>query len=512
MPVRASVEGRILTLLFVVGLRVLENILYFKKFGPLSSPAADIWYFMGVARGHQHLFPLDPLQWILPLFGSCETQTLFVLLLVLSNGLHLLTVVLLFGLLREAYREERAALWAAVAYGCFHTSCLFCTGSFHHQQVVLPVLIGAMWSGCRFLNAKEARRNAGIALALLGALGLCIGPDALVLLVAAVPCGAAWHFRNRGAPAKRLLVGTLLLGCFAGGVILLGPWFQKLAVALASNLRGINLAAQRELNVGDLIPFTGRQFWAAYFWFGLVLIVMVCRAWLLGRWIEIAFLLTALLFAARAGRFYFVVEIGLVILAGWMLARDPWLARSARVVHVAGGLLVLALLATEIQRGFLCLCPGMIPSVLFHVRKDARPEKKILCTPTHGFIVREASGAKPTSDMHHLNGTWMELAVKPAGEAVAELKKRGVTHIFFTSHDFEEAIERMPDGRWVVGTYCSGGLERHLPRLSQDMAQRSLVAQVFTPSFQTFPIKGLKLLSAVQDRATRLKIVLYRLD
>jgi len=573
----------ILLVLFVISLRVIENIFYFKKYGPLSSSAADIWFFIGVAHGDHYLFWLDPLQWLLPFLSNFQTGTLFGLLLILSNGLHLLALTLLVGFLREVYQDERAALWTAAVYACLSTSCIFCTGSFHHQQESLPILIGLIWAACRFstqfcafsprrlvprslgeggfaspafAEGRPLRENlfrSAAALVLLAILALCVGPDVLVLFAAAIPCGVAWHFRNRGSPMKRLLIGTLVLASLTGVMVHLGPFFAKGVAFLALRLRGIDLAAQRQLSVGDLMPFGWSQFAATYSWLGFGLIALVFWIWIRGRFVEIAFLLTAILFAALAARFYFVVEIGLAILIGYTLTRifhkfnlmglapkspnalgaigavsalwadiSQWACEISGLTqklgarrwlqNIAGVLLVLAFLSAEIWRGFSCLCPGILPSLLAKVQQDTQPDKLVFCSPTYGFLVRGASGAKPTSDMHHLDTSWVKLAAQPAADAIMALRKRGGTHLFLTSHDFQIRETRSSDGSLAMQAYGSGGFEHCLSELSQEEMRRSLVVRAFTEKFQNFPHQGMKFLGARHDPATQLTAVLYRLE
>ena len=88
------------------------------------------------------------------------------------------------------------------------------------------------------------------------------------------------------------------------------------------------------------------------------------------------------------------------------------------------------------------------------------------------------------------------------------MRERGITHILLTSHDFRVEVERGPDGRPVMGTYCSGGLEKTLSRLPPEELQFTLVYQALAASF---PIAGTRLLEARTDPSTHMKVVLYRL-
>jgi len=503
----------LILIFFVAGVRAVSNILYFKTYGPLSSAGADIWFFIGVAKGYYHLFWADPLQWMLPIFGNLTTHALFYLLLLLSNALHLVTVLLLFGLLREVYGNTRIAFWTSAIYSCLSSSFLFCTGTFLHQQVSLPFIMAAIWTGHRYVTSVPGKQRVCIVVIfiLLIIVGSFVGPDIWVLVATAIPCSIGWRLRNWSTPVKRQIAAFgLMIGC-GTVVIFSGPFLKQEAASMAWMMRGIDLVAQQDLHVGDLMPLTWARWMNTYSWLGFAMLALVAVAFLRGRFFEITLFFVPILFAAQAVRFFFITEIGVAFLICWFLvATTRW---RSWLPDALGVIFLVALFSLEEWRGFTCLCPATLVSSLSKVRDDPSQKNLVLCNPSYGFLVRSFTGAQPTSDMQHLesNMEQMRLLVLPAAKAVAQLKQRGVTHVLLTSHDFKQVVERAADGRMVQGMYASGGLEYWVPASEKEL-KGSLLYQSFTELFWFAPISGVKLISARADPKTSLVVILYKLE
>lgn len=503
----------LILIFFVAGVRAVSNILYFKTYGPLSSAGADIWFFIGVAKGYYHLFWADPLQWMLPIFGNLTTHALFYLLLLLSNALHLVTVLLLFGLLREVYGNTRIAFWTSAIYSCLSSSFLFCTGTFLHQQVSLPFIMAAIWTGHRYVTSVPGKQRVCIVVIfiLLIIVGSFVGPDIWVLVATAIPCSIGWRLRNWSTPVKRQIAAFgLMIGC-GTVVIFSGPFLKQEAASMAWMMRGIDLVAQQDLHVGDLMPLTWARWMNTYSWLGFAMLALVAVAFLRGRFFEITLFFVPILFAAQAVRFFFITEIGVAFLICWFLvATTRW---RSWLPDALGVIFLVALFSLEEWRGFTCLCPATLVSSLSKVRDDPSQKNLVLCNPSYGFLVRSFTGAQPTSDMQHLesNMEQMRLLVLPAAKAVAQLKQRGVTHVLLTSHDFKQVVERAADGRMVQGMYASGGLEYWVPASEKELKE-SLLYQSFTELFWFAPISGVKLISARADPKTSLVVILYKLE
>ncbi|MBI4025511.1 MAG: hypothetical protein HY360_11060 [Verrucomicrobia bacterium] len=529
-------------LAFVAVLRLAGNFLYARTYGPLSTAGGDIWFFSGVAKGRFSLFWGDPLQWALPLLRNLPVETIFHTLATLSIALHLLTLWLLVRVFRCIYHDQRAALWASAAYACMPSSFLFCSSSFYHQQAGLPIMLGMMLLAHRWLRTATLKLRAfyGMAGVLLIAVGTAIGPDIWVLLASLVPGLARWRRQAPEASAAHWRTASVCLGGYVFAIIFLGGLLEKGLAPLARSARGIDLAAQRALCAGDLMPFNWHQFLGAYSWVGFALIALIAFAWRHGRFFEVGLCLIPFAFATHAMRFVFLAELGMAFLLCWMFARlpqrpdaesrfacgrialppgddksrrDPPGSRPA-LVSLTGGCIVAALLVIAIWRGFTCYCPGSLVSLLSRIRDDPVPRKLTLCNPSYGFLVQVVTGAPTAADMHYLeaNSEWMKILTLPADEAVRQLRGRGVTHLLLTSHDYREAWTRLPDGTSGVQSYCSGGLEAHVSRLSIEELQASLLYQAFTKVFQSHPVPGIKLDAIQTDSATRLNMMLYRLD
>ena len=505
--------------LFVIFLRTVSNILYFKTYGLRASFGADIWYFAGVARGYHHLFFADPLQWLLPCLGNLPPERLYDVLLLFSNALHLLSVFLLFGCVRDLYNDEWAAFWSSAIYSSFVTSFHFCTASFHHQQFGLPILIGLLWLGYRLLNGKKIFSYFWALFIFLAMIGLGIGPDVLVILILSIPCGILRYLQKIKSPSKRWIAQTLVLGLVIYGFISLSPLIKELLTSLAAHFRGIDLAAQYQLQAADLMPFgwsmdsTGftplRIFWigliANYHLAALVFFGMIIWAWMKSRFFEVMFAAVAIGFSTQAGRFFYVVEIGFAILLGWVLAHG--LRSSIFWKNIIGSICLFLFLGLAAWRGIACFYPGNMVIILSHLQKNPKPHSFVLCTPTYGFLIQGLTEVKPTSDLHHVDPTWVRLALRPTEEALEALKKHGVTHLFFTSYDFRLGWTSTPDGNKVFGIASSGGFEYFLPSIMEDI-QKTLVYQALTEN--SF-LPGAKLLAASTDKATQIRSVLFEL-
>lgn len=489
-----SWRGRCGWLLWVVVIHAETTWWFIREHGPLASAGGDIWYFIGVARGHHRLFALDPLQWILPLFDGLPVAALFNLLLGASSALHLISILLLAGLLRETYRDERAALLSTAVYACLPSSISFVAGTFHHQAAGLPLLIGVIWLAIRWTRATERRSRwiLGAGLFVVEALALSMGPDALVPLLAAIPCGIVWKLRNRGDPSSRVWVS----GIAGGSAIFLfwmlsGPAWNW-AAAGARTARGIDLIAQRSLGTIDLQPLEWSQFWQDSPWLTAAQVLLVGWGIQRGRWSELFLAATALLFATQALRFFYLFELGLTILFACALAQ-AWPRWPRLKAGLAGAAALLMASAAE-SWDAPCRYPSIIAQALAKVAADPRPNKLIWTTPNLGFLAREAGGAAVTTDWHHLDSSWMTLVTQPSREALEDLKRRGVTHFFLTSNDYSV-------------THASGGLERSLRRLTDGEFRQTLVHEAHTTLLAH--VEGIELLDERRDPRTGFRLVLY---
>ena len=488
---------KLIWFIWVITAHLFSNEVFFQKYGPLSSAGGDIWYFMGVARGYYHLFLGDPLQWILPRLGGLSTETLFTLFLIGSNLFHLAALFLLLGFLRDVYQDESAAFWATAVYTCLHSSVISYTGSFHHQQAVLPLMVGMLWLSFRWAKTRCCKKKwlFGVSLLFLGILGVSMGPDVLVWFIAAIFCGMLWKFRNEENPT----LCWWLLGC---GVILfvmvlwaLSDWLQGWIMDWAAIMRGIDLRAQQALHAVDLLPFEWTSFWRNYGWLGVGMVGLMIWGILRGRWLEVALVVIAFFFSKEAIRFFYLVELGISVLLANLLAYE---FRTENILkNSLGCIAVIMVLWNTTARGLVCYYPAILDQMLMEIVNDPRPNKLVWTTPNYGFLARTVTGVRVTTDWHHLDPQWVELATRPSHEAVTELKRRGVTHLFLTSYDFNRV-------------YASGGFEQVLPKLSDDDLRHSLVYEAQSGLLAI--VEGTELLDHRYDPRTGIAAVLYKID
>lgn len=475
------------------------------RHGPLASYGADIWYFIGVARGSQHLFWGDPLQWLLPRFGGWGPATLFYGLLAASNLFHLLSVYLLFRVVRTATGRESVAFWSALAYSLFTTSFNFSTASFHHQQVVLPILILLVGLVIREWNVPPVARHVPWMALPLAILTLAMGPDGLVVLTWAGLCFGVRRWGRVSAAGRERRIHAAIVLAIIGLFLVTAPYLGPLVNAAARSVRGIDLDTQRTLHVADLEPFGWENLWASYGLLSFLLVAVILWSGWRGFFPEMALVIVGLLFALRASRFYFVAEIGLALMVGRWLAVQEEGARWR--LHLAGGSLCALLMAAVFWHGLPCFYPGTIAKVVRRIPASSSRPPLVLCTPTYGFLIQGLAGARTTSDWHRLDPRWTDLAARPVRESVEELKKRGVTHCFFTSYDFRVEWAQTPGGP-VPLLMASGGFERSLPS-DLERVETSLVAVALSDQPR---IGRVRRLAVEVDPVSRQKTVLLVLE
>ncbi len=514
MSSKVSWKVKVLFLLWIIALRVISNLIYFNIYGPLASSSADIWFYIGVAKGYYSLFWADPLQLLLPLLGHLEMAQLYNVLLFLSGFLHLSTVILLFCVLREVYQDESAALWAATIYSCFLSSFLFCLGTLMHQQVSLPIIVALIWLAQRYFKAGTQRKRLFLAGGILWLIlvGSAVGPDIWVVIAAGLPCWLAWKYRVDGTRKTRLIVATGGMMVYGIFLFLLGRFFEDWISTIALAARGIDLMQQKSMGVRDLMPLSWEHVFGAFSWMSYAWIALAVIAWFRERYIEVFLLAVSIIFSMLAVRFFFIVEMATSFLLAWSLMRIQASRRMLRSGIAA--VILFIFLGLHAWRGFACFAPSTFISVLSMIQKDSSDRKLVLCNASYGFLVQVIGNAQPLSDIHHLDQDekFMKLLVLPVKKAVAELKKGGVTHLLLTSYDFYQKTETSKNGEVIVKSYSCGNLERYLARLTTSDLQMSLIFQMFTPFFQTFPDPEMTLVKACVDPATQLQMVLYKLN
>lgn len=488
---------------------LLANLLYASAHGPRSSPDGDLWFFVGVAEGVERLFPTDPLQIFLPILGFLGASGLYVLLVLLSNALHLATLWLLFRALVAFFHDEWAAWWGCAFFTLSAVGGLASsTGAMTHSQEALPVLVGLLWAGHEFMMARTEReklRAAGTIVALL-LLGVLIGPDVFVLGALAGPSLMIWYFRRFMDPFIRHVMGTLLLTLYFAMIVMATPYLITAITYGAEWLRGLHLESARGLGLGGFAAMSWLEVLSVYGPLYAVFALLAVWAWSSGRLSELALIATGVIFATVARRFFPIAELGFAALICWALARPLRLSIISK--HTVGAVLLAVTATHACWKGVPCAVPGAFAEILEEVARDPRPDKLVLCTPSYGSLVRAVAGARPTSDLREVHPEWVRLAMMPAEEAVPILAERKVTHLFLTSTDFD--LGKKADAHGIVESAFvgSGGFEALLNDLPKDKVMTSLAYQAL---FGKTPISGLVLLQAVTHPATEQRAVLYRI-
>ncbi|MCC7518500.1 MAG: hypothetical protein IT578_04875 [Verrucomicrobiae bacterium] len=488
---------------------MIGNILYASSYGALSSPSGDIWFLVGVARGVERLFPTDPLQIFLPLLGFLGVTPLFFALVLLSNALHLFTLWLLFGVLVEFFSDEWAALWSCALFtlsvmGGF----TFCTGDFPHAQESLPVLVGLMWSGRRFMTAPTPRdrlRAAGTIAALL-LLGAILGPDVLVITTLAAPSAMLWHFRRFMDPFIRHAMGTMLLALYFTTIALAAPHLVKAIAYGAQVFRGVNLEAAQELHLGDFAGLAWMDLLGLYGPAYLIFAVLGLWAWSNGRLSELALISTGVIFATVAARFFVIAEFGFAALLCWALARPLRLATVTK--HTVGAAFLAAMLCYASWKGTPCAFPGDYVNALRSLERDPHQNKLVLCTPAYGALVRAVSEAQPTSEIYAVQPDWIRIAMLPADDAIRELATKKVTHLFLTSGDLSRKPEREILNDAEPAFRGSGGFAAWVNEMPPEKITASLAYQAL---YGKTPLLGLTKLREIYLDSTDQRAVLGRM-
>jgi hypothetical protein len=495
---------------FAGAVHLIANVVYLAAYGPFSSPGGDLWFFAGVARGTERLFPTDPLQVLLPILGFLSAPTICVLLVLLSNALHLFTLWLMLGALVEFFNDEWAAIWSCAFFTLTLASgFLFSTSAFVHQQESLPVAVGLLWSGHLFMMAPtglERLRWAGVTVALV-LLGAILGPECLVVCTLAIPCAVVWHFRRFMDPFIRHAMGTVLLVLYFTTIALSGAYLADAIGYGAQVFRGINLEALREVGLGDLVGMGWKEILLLYGPVYVVLAGLAAWTWSNGRLPELALVFTGVIFATVSSRFFFIAEIGFAALVCWVLARP--LRYEPISKHTVGAVMLALMAGYAAFKGVPCAYPGVFVEVVEQIGKDPQPDKLVLCTPTYGPMVRAISAAQPTSDFCRVDPRWVRIATMAAPEAVGVLASKKVTHVFLTSSDFNLGTKLDAHGVVEAAFVSTGGfapLVNDMPhaQVSASLVHRALLGKE--------PVPGLTPLKEATHLPTEQRAVLYRVE
>jgi hypothetical protein len=310
-------------------LRVVLNLIFFSRFGWFSSNLIEIWFYYGVARGIFSLSLLDPTfillrvpGWLLPegiLYQAVAFQAALV------SGL---TAVFIFYWL-AAWIDRETGWWGGVIFALLPAPLTLSLANFSHDLVQVPMVVLFFWCAASIFKKEEKRirRIAAFLLAFLVViLGLKVGP----LMAAAVVVAlfyALWLLFRSLVPGNLSRVAAIFFLLFLILVNLgLGKVMQthllEWMAPLALKFRGIDLASQVSIKVGDLQPLPRDGLWNRYNIFIFFLPWGLGVAWKKREYLSLALLFFSLALALAVNRGARLLDLAVVFSAA--LAISNW--------------------------------------------------------------------------------------------------------------------------------------------------------------------------------------------
>ncbi|MCX6349531.1 MAG: glycosyltransferase family 39 protein [Candidatus Aureabacteria bacterium] len=256
--------------LFAFLLRAALNFYFFLSSGWFSSNLIEIWFYYGVAQGAFPLSPLDPTRWLLKLlFVLVPAGALYQAIAFSGALLSAGTAVLVYLWIRRS-ASEKAGVWAGLIMAVLPSSLTLCLANFSHDLVQLPMVV-LFWLALTVASrasARTPRLGAALAAAILAVLGIAVGP-----LMAAAVIGFLFYlvwlaFRAAcsGKPSGRAVAVFTAALVLVNAVLYLvmNEHLLRVLAPLAVKMRGIDLAAQVAITVGDLQPLPPESLWNRY--------------------------------------------------------------------------------------------------------------------------------------------------------------------------------------------------------------------------------------------------------
>jgi len=319
--------------------RLLLSGIFLVRHGPFSSHLIEIWYYLGVARGVERLSPFDPTVWILRGAGFLTAgEILYHLVMLSAIFLSSLTAALICLWVGKSFGRESGFL-SGLCWAFLPAPLTLCLANFSHDLTQGPLLAGAFF--CLAAASARGRPAAAwttAAAGLLG-LGLVVGPLAAGALLALALQGILLIglrvFRRAG---KAGFWFSLL--AVAGLTVFLGQLFHRHWLSwlgpLAERFRGIDLASQVRIGVGDLLNFPPHGAWNRYGLFLLLVPGGLAAALGRRRTFPAILFLVAFVLTLGVNRSARLLDIAVAVCAGIALAEE-----SRAASRVALGFAVL---------------------------------------------------------------------------------------------------------------------------------------------------------------------------
>jgi hypothetical protein len=462
------------------------NVLYFKQNGWLATHGSDIWYFLAVARGLQSISPLDITYWIVrPLAGAAPEQG-FTILMCVAAYLHLLSSLLVYHFLGKLLRLDPGLRFlAALLFATLPQNIVLSTASFTHFTVAQPLIILAF--GLLFPWCLAPAKKPGLWGIVCLTEAMIIGPEgwflaaSLAIIAVSKRYDAAPLLKKFRCPPAAAVI--LICGTFA----LLFPLLYQLWGYCSLQFRGIDLAWQKQIRSGDLLPL-GRNVLTIFAFIHCAWLGMAVYALWKRRFLAAFFILFFMTLATVMLRGFYALELAGFASMMYLITRPefprPWPSRLLGAMAV--WMLLLGLVPPKTS-----YVPPHFARVAKTIQSQAKPGTLIACSPTYGFFFQGWTGLRTTDDLHKAPGLWAQLAVMRPLEANRAMKEEGIGFLVFTNYDYKPG----KGGDWL-----SGGLDKTLQPLSDQDYRMSLIVRALT--LQPPMVRPLQLISDETDAVT----------
>ncbi len=302
--------------------RILLNIFFFLRFGRHASHLIEIWFYYGLSRGVFSLSPLDPTTWLLrPLGRLLPAGILYPAVAGAGALVSAFTAVLVFFWISSRF-DRRTGWWAGLAFGLEAAPLTLCLANFSHDIIQIPMIVLFFWAFQHW--NRSGKIISGLAAGGLAIVGFKVGP----LMGGALPAlgfyllwrGWCRLRRDSTSPRAGAIFALALVGLAAVIYHLAHLYLLDALIPLAEKFRGIDLAAQIKIKVGDLQPLPGEALWNRY---NFLLLFLPAGIWLAYRkrsFLILSLLLTSLALGLVVNRGARLLDLPVAILAGMALA------------------------------------------------------------------------------------------------------------------------------------------------------------------------------------------------
>ncbi len=320
-------------------LRVALNLIFFFHNGWFSSHLIEIWYYYGVANNTFSLSLLDPTFALLRLTGYLLPSLVLYQAVAFQAALvSALTALLIFYWLDFSF-DRRTGFWGGVIFAVLPAPLTLSLVNFSHDIVQVPLLVLFFWAAGALYQrggGRSARAFGAAALFFLIICGLSVGPlMAAAVLVMIFSLSRRLVFPEPVWRGKASIPAIYLAGLAAVNLLLFFVMKANLldwAAPLAESFRGIDLASQIKIKVGDLQPLPPDAFWNRYTIFVFFLPWGLWRAFKRRSAFIFSLFFFSLALALVVNRGARILDLAVVVLAAVGIA--DWNKKARRVTLI----------------------------------------------------------------------------------------------------------------------------------------------------------------------------------